>query len=150
MRYTTDEQRLESIWAKVTKTDSCWLWNGRMTPDGYGRRSWRGKEVSVHKIVYSLLVADVPQGLVIDHLCRTRSCVNPEHMEIVTNRENVLRGIGIPAINKRKTHCKRGHELNEVNSRIDKRGGRYCELCRYIRCGYSLKKFEAAGVEDAS
>ncbi|MDQ3747954.1 MAG: hypothetical protein M3367_02900 [Acidobacteriota bacterium] len=65
-----------------------------------------------------------------DHLCRVRHCVNPAHIEVVTLQENVLRGVGIPAVNFHKTHCKNGHVFDEVHTQIEKDGHRRCRICR--------------------
>jgi hypothetical protein len=70
----------------------CWLWTGRMNRNGYGRAYWYGKEPVVHRLVYEILIGQIPKGLVLDHLCRVRHCCNPEHLEPVTIRENTLRG----------------------------------------------------------
>ncbi len=75
------------------------------------------------------LVGPIPDGLYVDHLCRTPACINPAHMELVTNGENVLRGVCPAALNARKTHCKRGHPLDGANLRILVSGGRNCREC---------------------
>ena len=103
----------------------CWLWT-RAGGEGYGRISSKGKLWLAHRLAYELLRGPIPPGLEIDHLCRTRSCVNPEHMDIVTKGENVLRGRGITARNVHKTHCPEGHEL-EAPKLL---GGRYRRVCR--------------------
>ncbi|MFZ2529632.1 MAG: HNH endonuclease signature motif containing protein [Rhodococcus sp. (in: high G+C Gram-positive bacteria)] len=84
-------------------------------------------------MAYELSVGDIPEGLVIDHLCRVRHCVNPAHLEPVTNRENTLRGDCVDANRERslsRTHCKHGHELTPKNTYIDPRGYRECRTCR--------------------
>ena len=87
-----------------------------------------------HRVVYELIKNKIPRGMVLDHLCRNILCVNPEHLEIVDERTNALRGIGVCAINSRKTHCKRGHEFTEENTRIEKGDKRICRKCASIRC----------------
>ncbi len=84
------EQR---FWAKVSKTDECWLWTGSKN-DGYGkfRPVANQRPVLAHRYAYELLVGPIPRDLTLDHLCRVHSCVNPEHLEPVTRRENILRG----------------------------------------------------------
>jgi hypothetical protein len=97
----------ERFWAKVKKTSNCWLWTGSLSR-GYGRVRDRrsGKSVPVHRIAYELLVGPIPDGLTIDHLCRVRCCVNPTHLQPVTNRENILRGNGPAALSARRTSCR--------------------------------------------
>jgi hypothetical protein len=87
----------------------CKEWQGALDQDGYGRINVNGKWKLAHRVEYEKFVEPIGNGLVIDHLCRNRSCVNVSHMEIVTNKENVLRGMGVTAQNKRKTTCKNGH-----------------------------------------
>lgn len=101
----------------------CWLWKGETTKGGYGR-FWHGGDRSMaHRWLYERLVGAIPDGLVLDHLCRTRRCVNPGHLEPVTNAENVRRGVIA-----NRTHCPSGHEYTESNTRRY-RGRRYCRAC---------------------
>jgi len=106
----------------------CWEWVGSQTSDGYGQ--WRafGEHVA-HRAVYRLLRGAIPEGLTLDHLCRNTGCVNPDHLEPVTIRENLLRGEGACAKNARKTHCLRGHPFNTDNTYLRKGGGRRCRTC---------------------
>lgn len=123
------EQR---FWAKVEKTTDCWSWLGTITRGGYGMfwLSPMRRMVSAHRYAYELVKEPIPVGLAIDHLCRNRRCVNPDHLEVVTSRENVLRGASVPADNHRKTCCVRGHALAGENLLIDKLGRRICVTCR--------------------
>lgn len=89
----------------------CWSWLGLVDTKGYGRIMVRYQEFKVHRVAYETWVGPIPAGLTLDHLCRNRRCVNPAHLEPVTNRENVLRGEGITAKLARKTNCLRGHPL---------------------------------------
>jgi len=127
-------RQLETFWSKVTKTQSCWLWLGYVDKDGYGSHYTRvngpTKNYRAHKLSYVLNVGEVPDGLVLDHICRVRNCVNPDHLRVVTNRVNVLAGIGITAINARKAVCKHGHEFTPENTAVDNLGKRYCRRCR--------------------
>lgn len=128
----TLEQR---FWAKVNKgeADECWLWTGWKFVTGYGRMKIRGRAVPAHRLAYELLVGAIPDGLTIDHLCRNHACVNPAHLEPVTHRENVLRGISPSARQARQTHCKRGHPLSGANLVVRCDGARICMACRRDR-----------------
>ena len=116
----------ERLWSKITKTDSCWLWTGMTNDQGYGL-IWMyedGKRVHrrAHRVVYELLIGPAAE---LDHLCRVRHCVNPEHLEHVTHLVNVHRGVGPTAVNARKETCDQGHQLTVVA----KRGDRGCRIC---------------------
>lgn len=134
----------DRFWSNVTKGTStqCWLWRGTLN-DGYGqfsvRRVTHQAHHRAHRIAWELLRSRIPDGLQLDHLCRVRNCVNPAHLEVVTNRENVKRGVGLTAINARKTHCKHGHPLTPDNVRVevDRRSGavgRKCKACKVLLC----------------
>jgi hypothetical protein len=126
----------ERFWLCVQKTTSCWIWIG--SPGGakgrdYGHIKISGKSFKAHRFAYELLRGPIPKGMVIDHLCRNRMCVNPEHMEIVTNKENILRGEGIAAKEARMTVCKNGHALTGENLYIaPKSGKRRCRQCNKV------------------
>ena len=126
----------QRFWSKVQKTDECWLWTGALDRAGYGRFHLAGVNVVAYRVAYELLVGPVPAGLTVDHLCRVRRCVRPDHLEPVTQRENILRGVGVGAVNAKRTHCSAGHPLagdNLVPSML-KRGRRYCRICWNARC----------------
>lgn len=131
----------ERFWAQVNKNGPipehkpelgpCWLWTGHIvTGKGYGRIRVYGKYQKAHRVSYELFVSLVPEGLQLDHLCRVRHCVNPAHLEPVTNKENGLRGTSIPAQNNRKTHCSKGHPLSGENLYPRTDGGRRCRICK--------------------
>ncbi len=113
----------------------CWLWSGT-TNFGYGIFWLQGKRFCrAHKFAYELFKGPVPAGLELDHLCRTRCCVNPDHLEPVTTRENTLRGNSFAGVNARKTHCPQGHPYSEENTYKNPAypNGRYCRQCERNR-----------------
>lgn len=125
-----NDEQIAHFWSKVFKTEDCWFWCGAKNPKGYGLFYANGKQRGAHRIAYELLKGPIPAGMTLDHLCRVRPCVNPAHVEVVTNRENVLRGVGHTAINARKTHCIRGHVLIAEN--LIKGKDRRCKQCDHI------------------
>lgn len=134
----------ERLWPKVRRgsPNECWPFVGATNGSGYGRLGWikdDGTKTTkpAHRIAYELEVGPIPDGKVLDHLCRNPPCCNPAHLDPVTRRVNTLRGINPPAFNAVKTHCKRGHLLDEANTyiQIDKksgRPGRSCKTCRSV------------------
>lgn len=118
----------ENIKLRIDITESCWIWTGYKQKSGYGQITVNRKSYKAHRLVYSLLVGEIPDGKQLDHLCRVRNCVNPDHLEPVTQAENIRRGESPWAINSKKTHCYKGHELTENNLYI-KDGYRLCKIC---------------------
>lgn len=133
---------LDRISDKVLIGDECWIWTGSHTVDGYGNlRAESGKTVRAHRAVYELLVGPVPEGLMLDHLCRQRDCVKPSHLEPVTNAENVRRG---EAGGKPKTECLNGHPFNEINTYIHPtKGSKECRPCRAARARRASNRKQA-------
>lgn len=127
------ESIVRRFWEKVERRSEqeCWPWTGAKTSAGYGAL-WPG--LKAHRVAYELSVGPVPAGLVLDHLCRTRSCVNPAHLEPVTDRENVARGLGptgrlaAARVRSRQT-CLRGHPFDEANTMLWRDGARRCREC---------------------
>lgn len=105
----------------------CWLWVGSVRADGYGEVRVGGRlgmRQRAHRIVYEIHRGPIPGGLQLDHLCRVRCCVNPDHLEAVASRENLLRGLTIPAAHAVKDQCPRGHAYY-----VKKNGARGCRSC---------------------
>ena len=124
---------LDRFWNKVEFTTDCWNWLGYKLKTGYGQFKLNYKSLLAHRVSYILHNGIIEGELYIDHLCRNRSCVNPEHMELVSHKENTMRGYNPASLNAKKTHCKRGHELNGNNLYIrPKNNQRRCTECRRI------------------
>lgn len=153
---------LDRYWSQVDKhgpipeydpsLGPCWIWTGSPSNTGYGRFSMDGKRKSAHVWALEFASVEIPEGHEVDHLCRVQLCVNPSHLEPVTMYENVMRGISFSAENKRKTHCARGHEYNEENTRttITPAGTarRKCRVCeRENAARYKSRKMEELNAE---
>lgn len=128
--------RWKDRFLKLTFKDEngCWVWLGSKTKTGYGMyhhydENMKNKSVKAHRAAYVEFVGKVMDGLTLDHLCKNRLCVNPQHLEPVTIKENVMRGNTITALNSKKTHCIRGHALSGDNLYIAKKGSRVCKAC---------------------
>ena len=113
----------------------CWLWSGTIGGSGYGYISVGGRagiRARAHRLAYELFVGPIPKGFDLDHLCRVRLCVNPNHLEPVTRSENLLRGEGVGKYQAQKTHCALGHPYSEENTSHSVRDGsprRRCLAC---------------------
>lgn len=130
--------------ARVVQDGECWRWTGYINKGGYGTLPNRDTSILAHRISYEYHVADIPDGLVLDHLCRNRWCVNPYHLEPVTQKVNTNRG-DTGAVFREQTHCANGHEFNEQNTyhRRDSKG-RECRTCQRDRTAkYRTRKAAA-------
>ena len=120
--------------AKVLKTETCWIWQAAVSAPGYGVFMLSDKNlVLAHRLAYTLFRGPIPDGLVLDHLCRNPACCNPDHVEAVSNKINISRGVTVEVTRARMaaiTHCKRGHAFDKTNTYYDKTtGARQCRRC---------------------
>lgn len=132
--YRTLDERFH---AKIEKLESgCWRWTAHIGSHGYGMIHTgppRLRLIVAHQAAYELYRGPVPEGLVLDHLCRNRWCVNPDHLEPVTEQENIMRGQAPCILIHLSGCCMRGHEMVPENTYIDKNNHRYCRTCQ-IEC----------------
>ena len=126
----------ERFWEKVDKSlihNGCWIWTAHLVRNGYGHFRIGSRTDGSHTMVYSHRFSyeerrgPVPDGLQLDHLCRNRACVNPDHLEAVTAAENVRRGI-----RPEKTHCPSGHSYDATNTGVNRKGVKVCRMCRRL------------------
>lgn len=120
------------LWRRVVKTDSCWLWQGYVDKNGYGRIGRQAPDrgvALVHRVAYELTVGPIPDDKPLDHLCRVHNCVNPSHLEPVTHRENTWRGVSPAILTIVTDTCQRGHEF-AANAYVNPNGTyRTCRPC---------------------
>lgn len=118
----------QEVFTKSAATRSgCWQWTGRLDIDGYGGISVRGAKLLAHRFSWIVFRGEIPAGLTLDHLCRNRACVNPDHLEPVDLRTNILRGTSLSAQRARQTKCQRGHALDGGTPRRRK-----CKTCQSV------------------
>jgi len=117
----------ERFWAKVDTSGACWEWTACVSPEGYGRFSLGRQPRYAHRVAWAMIVGLPPVGLDLDHLCRNRLCVNPEHLEVVTRSVNLKRGA---VARGRVTQCHRGHPYDKANTYVNARGHIECRICR--------------------
>lgn len=131
----------ERFLAKVRKSANvldCWEWTGGRSLQGYGRFRFLGQVQYAHRVAYMIFVGSIPIGLELDHICKVRHCVNPDHLEAVTHRTNILRGNNPMARNARKIHCPFGHLLVPT---LNDPARRRCLVCRPVGYKYSSKQY---------
>ncbi len=122
----------------------CWEWDLTRTEFGYGKITLKQKKFNksliAHRLYYQLVVDYIPDNLVLGHKCDNPPCINPDHMEVTTQRENNAKGIGVTADNLRKTACDNGHKFTQENTGRYKNGWRYCRTCSRLRSKASHRK----------
>jgi len=142
----------ERFWEKVAQDDECWRWTGAIGSHGYGNFWDSERYVRAHRWAYTSLRGEIPDELMIDHLCRNRWCVNPWHLEPVTcsvNLERIPRDVRDAAF--RPERCKSGHLLDEANTYVQKKTGyRYCRTCQAARRRAFQARREAASWSSTS
>jgi hypothetical protein len=115
---------IDRILDKVDMSGDCWVWTGCRGGRGYGMIRINYRNIQAHRVVYEELVEPIPEGLQLDHLCRNKACVNPDHLEPVTNEENMRR------YRATLTHCPNGHEYMAENIAVQSNGTKRCRTCK--------------------
>jgi hypothetical protein len=123
---------LDRFWRRVDMNPHhCWEWQGYITAGGYGQVGFGKKVFLTHRVAYEIVKGPIPDGLHLDHLCRNRSCCNPDHLEPVTSGENTRRSNLVGRW--RAPSCKRGHEFTPENTGTRQNGDRWCRECGRLR-----------------
>jgi hypothetical protein len=122
----------KDLWARIMPepNSGCWIWIGGRGRSGHGQTwdSVKRRQDGAHRVLYKMFKGEIPEGLELDHLCRLSSCVNPDHLEPVTHRQNLMRGFSPSALKARQTVCRLGHPLA-----VRKSGQRVCRICQSVR-----------------
>jgi hypothetical protein len=136
---TTPADERTRFSSKYKRAGDCWLWTGPLDRDGYGYFYFRRRSRRAHRVSWFLHRGPIPTGMVVNHACKNRNCVNPQHLELLTTRENSLQDSVSPAaLNARKTRCPQGHEYDRVYG-----GQRYCSVCEAAKSRRLRAKWRA-------
>lgn len=127
-----DKTPAERFFEKVDASSDCWIWTGALLRNGYGYFGSDGRTHLTHRWSWEHLVGPIPDGLVIDHLCRVHACVNPDHLDPVTQAVNRIRGVTARTHNSSKTHCPANHPYDEANTYVSRSGKRSCRECTRV------------------
>jgi len=132
--------------SSTREKSGCWNWSKATDIKGYGFAYWNGKTVRAHRLSYESFRGPIPAGMTIDHLCMNTSCVNPDHMEVVTAAENTSRRY------RGRTHCKRGHRITAENTSVHADGGKRCRACKKMhdQSRRPMNRSEAATAREAA
>lgn len=139
-------ERLEA--GSVSVSNGCIEWMLTRDRDGYGMIKVGGKMRGAHRVAYEIHKREIPEGLQLDHLCRNRACINPEHLEPVTNRENQMRGRAPGVLVHLSGRCAAGHEMTGSNVYVDHGGKRYCRECRRVTSRMHMRRKRAQPLQD--
>lgn len=134
----------EHIKKRITvNSKGCWVWNLSLSRGGYAQTNIEGKSWRVHRLSYTVYKGKIPEKLQLDHLCRVRNCVNPNHLEAVSAKENLARSpITYSSINKQKKVCKRGHPFKNENLKVYNYKGSVRRICVICHKDISLKRYK--------
>ncbi len=124
---------LQRFWKQIDTSGECWIWTGKTRPDGYARIGVDRGHMPVHRFAYEAFVGPIPDDMHVDHLCRTRACARPDHLEVVTQAENNRRAVAVRKPTEPKAECPHGHPMSGENLAVNTVGKRSCRECARIR-----------------